>query len=161
LIICIAAAGMCVALVTRILLYSDTSDRPTIRELPDLEAAPSSPTHPAELELPPQTAPIPPRPAATAPPQTAPAAPPQTSSTVPAQTAPMVPPETVPTVLPRVAPSAARKLNLEELHHIYNGIHPLAKRRHHPTPPPASIPDWSLSNDPPPSERQLRPEVPQ
>ena len=171
-IVSTAAAGVCMALVTGILLYSGVSsptglkaglsDRPTIQELPDLEIAPSSP----------QTAPIPPRTAPTAPPQTAltaprqvaPTAPPQTALTGSSQTALTGPPQAAPTGLPQAAPTGLpqtaptgppettkKSLNPEKPHR--NKARQIAKGQHHPTRPPALIPDWGLSNDPPPSER--------
>ena len=171
-IVSTAAAGVCMALVTGILLYSGVSsptglkaglsDRPTIQELPDLEIAPS----------PPQTAPIPPRTAPTAPPQTAltappqaaPTAPPQTALTAPPQAASTAPPQTAltgpsqaaPTGLPQTAPTGSpettkKSLNPEKPHR--NKARQIAKGQHHPTQTPALIPDWGLSNDPPPSER--------
>jgi hypothetical protein len=43
----------------------------------------------------------------------------------------------------------------------HSRVRPLAKRRHHPTRPPVPIQDWSISNNPPASERSIRTEVPQ
>jgi hypothetical protein len=138
LLLAIAAAGICVALVIGILLYSGISpnwlkaglsDRPTIWELPDLELAPSARTDNApEVKPPPQiAAPIPPRTVATAPPQAA----------------PIVPPEMT-------------KNNSKE-HYYNNGRPQHATGRHHLIRPSASIQDWGLGNGSPPSEQSEPP----
>ena len=109
LIICIAAAEVCAVLIAGNLFYSGIHPNglKAVRELNNLEVAPSSSTGAPEVKPPPQAEPTAlPQAAPTASPQTAPTAPPQAEPTASPQATPTASPQAAPTAPPQAAPTA-------------------------------------------------------